>query len=114
MGRAGYGDGVGRVSVKSHRCTAHVPEKDQALLPVHSSPNRDLIVLIAHVHHHQVGPTDGSAVQKEYDFVFDDAIDFIKSGIIGGEGDFETAEIAKEKEVKVGLIMWEGHGGGGR
>ena len=55
----------------------------------------------------QVGPTDGSAVQKEYDFVFDDAIDFIKSGIIGGEGDFETAEIAKEKEVKVGLIMWE-------
>ena len=60
-----------------------------------------------------MGPTDGSAVQKEYDFVFDDAIDFIKSGIIGGEGDFETAEIAKEKEVKVGLIMWEELWGGG-
>ena len=39
--------------------------------------------------------------------MFDDAIDFIKSGIIGGEGDFETAEIAKEKEVKVGLMSYD-------
>ena len=49
-----------------------------------------------------MGPAAGaSAPEKEYDYLFDDSIDFIKSGIIGGEGDFETAELAKEKETKV-------------
>ena len=51
----------------------------------------------------QVGPAGGTAAPPDYDFLFEDSIDFIKSGIIGGEGDFDTAEIAKEKEVKVGM-----------
>ena len=51
----------------------------------------------------QAGAKDAGAGQKEYDLLFEDAIDFIKSGIMTGEGDldFDTAEKAKEKETKV-------------
>lgn len=38
--------------------------------------------------------------QEQYDFLFEDSIDFVKSSMLGGEGDFETGETAKEKEIK--------------
>ncbi|KAG1680389.1 hypothetical protein FOA52_015480 [Chlamydomonas sp. UWO 241] len=49
----------------------------------------------------KLGAQDGTE-QQQYDFLFEDNIDFIKSGFIGGEGDldFESAESAREKEVK--------------
>jgi hypothetical protein len=49
----------------------------------------------------QVGTLEGGSAQQTYDYLFDDTIDFVKSGIMTGEGDFESAEAAKEKESKV-------------
>jgi hypothetical protein len=43
--------------------------------------------------------------QQAYDFLFEtSSIDFVKSSMLGGEGDFDSAETAKEKETKVRVL----------
>lgn len=56
----------------------------------------------------QVGAQDSAAQQQEYDFLFDDAIDFIETAIMKGEGEFDEGEDEREKAAKVR------QGGGGR
>ena len=49
----------------------------------------------------QVGAQDSAAQQQEYDFLFDDAIDFIETAIMKGEGEFDEGEDEREKAAKV-------------
>lgn len=44
----------------------------------------------------QAGAQDAGSAQPQYDFVFEDSIDFIKTAMIAGDGDFETAEVRKQ------------------
>lgn len=48
----------------------------------------------------QVGAADAGSNQKEYDYLFEDAIDFIQQGGIAGENFFESAEEAKKREAQ--------------
>lgn len=47
----------------------------------------------------KAGAADAAAAQPQYDFVFEDSIDFIKSAMIAGTGDFETAEVREHLPV---------------
>lgn len=43
----------------------------------------------------QAGAADAGAALPQYDFVFEDSIDFIKTAMIAGENDFESAEVGE-------------------
>ena len=45
----------------------------------------------------QAGAQAGVSTGKQYDLLFDDSIDFIKSAMLAGEGDFESKEVGAMK-----------------
>ncbi|KAF5840651.1 P-loop containing nucleoside triphosphate hydrolase protein [Dunaliella salina] len=48
----------------------------------------------------KAGAQAGVSTGKQYDLLLDDSIDFIKSAMLAGEGDFETPQEAKAREAK--------------
>eukprot|EP00798_Chlamydomonas_sp_ICE-L_P001143 gene1143-3707_t len=48
----------------------------------------------------KVGAQDGGPKQAQYDFLFEDSIEFIKTTLLEGEGEFEEAEEAGKREAQ--------------